>query len=103
MLGCFARYFGGEALQPRAYADLDWSAQSHVRGGYGGYWPPGALTDHGFALAEPFGRIRWAGSETASAWTGYMEGAVESGGRVARELLGETPAAVEKVERSGTG
>jgi hypothetical protein len=45
------------------------------------------LLDHGPALAEPVGRIHWAGAETASAWNGYMDGAVESGERAAREVL----------------
>jgi monoamine oxidase len=45
------------------------------------------LLDHGPALAEPVGRIHWAGAETASAWNGYMEGAVESAERAAREVL----------------
>ena len=90
VLECFARYFGGEARDPLGYDEVDWSAQPYTRGGYGGYWTPGALTDHGPELARPFGRIHWAGSETATSWTGYMEGAVESGERAAREALGNT-------------
>lgn len=90
VLECFARYFGETALDPLAYDEVDWSAQPYARGGYGGYWTPGALTDHGPELARPFGRIHWAGSETATSWTGYMEGAVESGERAAREALGNT-------------
>jgi monoamine oxidase len=35
------------------------------------------------------GRIYWAGAETASEWNGYMDGAVESGERVAREVLSD--------------
>jgi monoamine oxidase len=45
------------------------------------------VLDHGRALTEPVGRIHWAGAETASRWSGYMEGAVESGERAAREVL----------------
>jgi monoamine oxidase len=45
-----------------------------------------------FALAHagqrtPVGRLHWAGSETATEFYGYMEGAVESGERTAREVL----------------
>jgi len=39
------------------------------------------------ALREPVGRIHWAGTETAVEWTGYMEGAVQSGERAAAEIL----------------
>jgi Flavin containing amine oxidoreductase len=35
------------------------------------------------------GRIHWAGTETAVVFTGYMDGAVHSGERAAREVLAE--------------
>ena len=44
------------------------------------------LLDYGPALREPVGRIHWAGTETATEWCGYMDGAVSSGERVAAEL-----------------
>jgi monoamine oxidase len=87
VLDCFARYFGEEALGPLAYAETDWAAENYSRGGYAGVPVPGMLLDHGRALAGPVGRIHWAGAETASKWTGYMDGAVESGERAAREAL----------------
>jgi monoamine oxidase len=87
VLECFAGYFGDEALGPEAYAETDWGAEIYSRGGYAGVPVPGMLLDHGPALAEPVGRIHWAGAETASAWNGYMEGAVESAERAAREVL----------------
>jgi monoamine oxidase len=87
VLECFARYFGEEALGPLGYAETDWGAEVYSRGGYAGVPVPGMLLDHGPALTEPVGRIHWAGAETASEWSGYMEGAVESGQRAAREVL----------------
>ena len=87
VLECFARYFGEEALEPLAYSDTDWGAENYSRGGYAGVPVPGMMLDHGPALVEPVGRIHWAGAETASAWNGYMEGAVESAERAAREVL----------------
>lgn len=87
VLACFAGYFGDEALTPLAYDEIDWADQVYARGGYGGYMTPGALTDHGADLSERFGLIHWAGSETATDWTGYMEGAVESGERAARQVI----------------
>jgi monoamine oxidase len=89
VLECFARYFGDEALGPVAYAETDWGAETYSRGGYAGVPVPGMILDHGPALAGPVGRIRWAGAETAFAWNGYMEGAVESGERTAREVLSD--------------
>ena len=65
VLESFARSFGDEALEPLGYAECDWGAQVHVRGGYAGVPVPGFFLDHGPALQEPVGRIHWAGTETA--------------------------------------
>lgn len=87
ILGALARAFGPEALEPVAYVEKDWSADPWTRGCPTGFMPPGVLTTFGPALREPIGRIHWAGTETATEWAGYMEGAVESGERAAREAL----------------
>ena len=47
------------------------------------------ITDYGRALRTPVGRIHWAGAETSDYWNGYMDGAVRSGERAARETLAE--------------
>ncbi|KAI8478955.1 hypothetical protein Bbelb_433140 [Branchiostoma belcheri] len=39
------------------------------------------------AIRKPFGKVYFAGTETAVKWNGYMDGAVESGERAAREVL----------------
>ena len=54
--------------------------------GYVGHMPPGVMTRFGHALREPCGRIHWAGAETAVEWPGYIEGALRSGIRAAREV-----------------
>ena len=41
-------------------------------------------------IRQPVGRIYFAGTETATQWSGYMEGAVEAGERAAREVRKET-------------
>ena len=46
-----------------------------------------AMTGCGEALRQSVGRIHWAGTETAEVWNGYMDGAVRSGERAAREVL----------------
>jgi monoamine oxidase len=35
----------------------------------------------------PVGRIHFAGTETSTYWTGYMDGAVRAGERAAREVV----------------
>ena len=87
IVGALARAFGPGALEPAAYLDRDWSAEVWTRGCPTGFMPPGVLTTFGPALREPVGRIHWAGTETATEWAGYMEGAVASGERAAGETL----------------
>ncbi|HWW43624.1 MAG TPA: FAD-dependent oxidoreductase, partial [Acidimicrobiia bacterium] len=62
-----------------------------TRGCYGAHLPPGALTQFGPALRAPCGRIHWAGTETATVWAGYMDGAIRSGEAVARTLTATAP------------
>jgi monoamine oxidase len=79
--------FGPRAAHPLAVLERDWGAEQWSRGGYGGYMTPGGWTGPGRALRAPVGPISWAGSETASEFAGYIEGAVESGERAANEAL----------------
>jgi monoamine oxidase len=41
------------------------------------------------SLREPLGNLHFAGTETAGDWKGYMEGAVRSGERVAKEVIND--------------
>ena len=84
----FVRYFGSEAAHPRRYIEKSWAEERWSGGCYVGYMPPGVLLDYGEALRRPVGPIHWAGTETATLWTGYMDGAVQSGYRAADEVLG---------------
>lgn len=83
-----ARMFGPEAGSPVDYRDCAWANEEFSRGCYGAFMPPGAWTRFGRALREPVGPIHWAGAETATRWTGYMDGAISSGRRAAAEVVG---------------
>ena len=83
VLECFARMFGDAAHDPLLYLEQDWAAERWSGGGPTFLMPPGAWTDAGTALREPHGIVHWAGSETASRWAGFMDGAVRSGERAA--------------------
>lgn len=87
VLGNFASFFGGEASTPLDYFETNWPEERFSRGGPVGIYGPGVLLGQGAALRTPVGRIHWAGTETATFWNGYMDGAVRSGERVAREVL----------------
>ncbi|RKG91755.1 flavin monoamine oxidase family protein [Corallococcus terminator] len=82
----FARFFGPQALTPVAVAELNWKAEAFSTGCYVGLPRPGTLTAIGEALRAPFGRVHWAGTETAIEGCGYIDGAVESGERAATEI-----------------
>jgi monoamine oxidase len=47
---------------------------------------PGVMSSAGCGLRDSFGRMFFAGTETAVHHVGYLEGAIESGQRVVREL-----------------
>ncbi|XP_076352812.1 amine oxidase [flavin-containing] B-like [Tachypleus tridentatus] len=61
--------------------------EQYSGGCYTGTCPPGFLTCYGRVLREPIGRMYFSGTETATYWSGYLEGAIEAGERSAREVL----------------
>jgi monoamine oxidase len=89
VLDSLAAYFGPEARNPVDYFEMDWRAEAWTRGDPVGFMPPGVMLDYGRALREPVGLIHWAGTETSTFWNGYMDGAVRSGERAAREVLAQ--------------
>lgn len=89
VLAPLARWFGDEARRPVAIEAVDWSAEPWSGGCPTAVAGPRALTSSGTTLRAPVGRIHFAGTETAGEWTGYIEGALESGERAAREVMRE--------------
>jgi monoamine oxidase len=87
VLDSFVRYFGPKAAHPVDFIELDWQAEPWSGGCYGTLFGPNVWTRYGPALREPVGPIHWAGTETATVWSGYMDGAVSSGQRAAAEVL----------------
>jgi monoamine oxidase len=89
VLSEFAALFGPQALKADAYFDTRWTEEEWTRGCPVGIAGPGTLMAYGPALRDPVGPIHWAGTETATYWNGYIDGAVRSGERAAREALAE--------------
>ncbi|XP_072913755.1 amine oxidase [flavin-containing]-like isoform X2 [Hemitrygon akajei] len=84
----YARVLGtDEALHAVHYEEKDWCAEQYSGGCYTAYFPPGTFVQFGRVLREPFGRLYFAGTETATKWSGYMDGAVQAGERAAREVM----------------
>jgi monoamine oxidase len=87
VLQSFARWFGDEALSPIQVLEKDWAQAPWTRGCPIGTAGPGVLSVHGQSLTAPIGRIHWAGTETATEWRGFMEGALQAGERAAEQAL----------------
>jgi monoamine oxidase len=87
VLDCFARMWGEQARGATAYFEQAWADEEWSGGGPVCHPAPGALVAYGEELRRPSGRVHWAGSETATTWCGYMDGAVRSGDRAAGEVL----------------
>ncbi len=87
VLDDLARAFGPRARTPVEIVEQHWPAEPFTRGGPVAVTTPGALTALGPALREPVGPLHWAGTETATQWCGYLDGALSAGLRAADEVL----------------
>jgi monoamine oxidase len=85
-LGEIARRFGPKALAPEHYHESNWSMDQWTRGCFTGFLTPGATALLGPAMREPVGPIRWAGTETATHWPSFIDGAIRSGEREAAAI-----------------
>jgi polyamine oxidase len=89
----WARSMIGEAIaapcpEPVAVAVTSWATDPYTRGAYT-HVPPGAHPGQLDLLGEPLhGRVLFAGEHTQSARIGYADGAMTSGIREAKRLLG---------------
>jgi monoamine oxidase len=81
-------YFGDEAMRTAQFVEMNWPGEKWTGGAYNAVLAPNTLTTYGPAMAEPVGRIHWAGSELSPKWTGYFEGAVQAGHAAAHAVLG---------------
>jgi monoamine oxidase len=87
VLDSLRRLFGPRAGVPDGWLEKSWADEEWTRGCYGAAMTTGAWTSFGESLRAPVGPLSWAGAETATIWSGYMDGAVRSGDRAAAEAL----------------
>ncbi len=69
------------------FVETAWWTEEWTRGCSFAHLRPGILSRYGPLLREPWGRVHWAGTETATVSHGAIDGAVRSGGRAAAEIL----------------
>ncbi len=54
----------------------------------------GELTQFGYTLRDPCGRVHWAGTESSATMCGWIDGAIRSGECAADEVMAHDAAAV---------
>ena len=75
----------GTASPLREIRSMTWERDRWARGGYA-FFGPGFEPSWRDDLSRAFGRIIFAGDHTSREWQGYMNGAVDSGQRAAKEV-----------------
>lgn len=78
---------GPSAADALSYHETDWPSVPYTLGAPVTIMPAGLLSSIGNALNAPVGPLRFAGTEAAPMWTGYMEGAVRAGEAAAHSIL----------------
>ena len=73
----------------------DWDSEPSIGGGPTGMFGPGVMSQVE-DLRRPEGVIHWAGTELATVSTGYMDVAIESGIRAAKEVAARVKGSGEK-------
>jgi len=87
-----ARLMFGEAADQApcevvASVEGDWPAVPFIRGGYMSYPALSSITQtQSYSSSVPQSCLHFASTENASAWRGYMDGAIQSGERAAAEV-----------------
>lgn len=87
IIDSFVKLFGEEARNVIHYTDKGWAEEEFSGGCYAAFMPTGVWTSLGNEIRTTFGNIHWAGTETATEWNGYIEGAIRAGERAAAEVL----------------
>ncbi len=82
----------GPAPEPLSVHELAWENEPFIHGAPLSVYAPGADADAA-RLALPHGRVHWAGTDTSTEWTGYMEGAVRAAHRAVAEIRAAEPLA----------
>jgi monoamine oxidase len=68
------------------YVFQDWQSEQWSNGGYS-FPAPGEIMRNGPTLYNGLGRLHFAGEHTCYPFIGYMEGALNSGNRVAKQIV----------------
>jgi monoamine oxidase len=87
VLDALTARFGPRAATPVAFVETAWWNEEWTKGCSFAHLRPGILSRYGRLLREPFDRVHFAGTETATTSHGAVDGAIRSGERAAAEIL----------------
>lgn len=87
MISQLVRYFGDKANEPIQYIDFTMSDETWSKGCYAALMPVGAWSNWRDAYRKTEGNLHFAGTEAATVWHGYIEGAVQAGESAAMEII----------------
>lgn len=87
VLQALCTLLGPEAMNVSSYHEQNWNLEPWSGGCPVGVMVTGAMTSMGEALRTPIGPVHFAGTETATEWCGFMDGAIQAGERAAKEVL----------------
>jgi len=80
------RMLGDAPAEATDFFSTDWMSEPWSRGGYASRRGVGRWSQHQGPLNAPCGTIHFAGTETATEWRSYMEGALQSAERASAEV-----------------
>uniref|UniRef100_A0A914W0C2 Amine oxidase n=1 Tax=Plectus sambesii TaxID=2011161 RepID=A0A914W0C2_9BILA len=87
-LSVMEQFFGDDVNHFLGFSDQEWSKDAYSKGCFAVLAPgkmPANFTQ--MVRAPTNERVIWAGTETATVWMGYMNGAVQAGRRAAGDVL----------------
>jgi monoamine oxidase len=90
VLAALTARLGPRAASPSEFIETPWWSEEWTRGCSFAHIRPGFLSRYGHILRQPYERVHWAGTETATTSHGAMDGAARSGERAAAEILDRT-------------
>lgn len=87
VLKSLAQFFGERVHEYLDYIEKNWDLEPFTEGAPVSCVGPGAMRYFSQGLRQPFGSVHFAGTESATVWCGFMNGAVQAGRRTALEVL----------------
>jgi uncharacterized membrane protein YgcG len=81
------RLYPTRTSSPDSEQFIDWPSEPHIHTGYAVPGLGQASTIHPAQLRPHEGRLYFAGEQTSPGFFGYMEGALQSGARAARDIV----------------